>query len=280
MPLFTNEIGAARVAYDAVESRAVNAELRASKLDAVLADLRARPPFAVDEVAGLRQRMADLESENVKLREQLQGLLRDRAQITLQTFIEALGLAAAVGEATMPGRAISSFTARMQAFISMISGGIGLSFQAPELASRSAGLSTISFGLEKIPPQSGVAAAPNLYSVLEEKQRLYTDSFWSRFDMVPETIAEINRVLLDTGAWNFTYLAEAAGAIAALEQRLALATSALISNESASAYVTAASSLGVLADRLKKKLNPVVGDLLAITSSLDATTKAAVSLIS
>ncbi len=280
MPLFTNEIGAARVAYDAVESRAVNAELRASKLDALLADLRARPPFAVDEVAGLRQRMADLESENVKLREQLQGLLRDRAQITLQTFIEALGLAAAVGEATMPGRAISSFTARMQAFISMISGGIGLSFQAPELASRSAGLSTISFGLEKIPPQSGVAAAPNLYSVLEEKQRLYTDSFWSRFDMVPETIAEINRVLLDTGAWNFTYLAEAAGAIAALEQRLALATSALISNESASAYVTAARSLGVLADRLKKKVNPVVGDLLAITSSLDATTKAAVSLIS
>jgi len=272
MPLFTDDMGQAQVAYRALESRAVGAERHAQALQAVIADLRARLAVPFDDVASLRQRILDLEAENFKLRTQIDELARLKIDLPLQNFIASVGLAAAIGEASMPDRAITALAAKAQAYLAPSEGGVGLRFQQPELGALAVGLSATSFDLAKVPPPPGRPAPRNLYAVLQEKQRVFTNPFWSRFEPATRLVVEVAKILSDVGGWNFAYLAQSASALAALEKLLAPFVAEASPPETASAYTAAVDALSALADSLKAKANPVAGDLSALSAALDAVT--------
>src|SRR5262245_57473506 len=86
MPLRTYDILQARAAYEALEARAQNAERRAVQLQALIARLRKLPPPEVDLLALLRQRILDLEAQNLGLRKQLDQLAQLRTDLTAQDF--------------------------------------------------------------------------------------------------------------------------------------------------------------------------------------------------
>src|SRR5437764_15093108 len=112
MPLLTDDLDRARRAYDALESRARSAEERAEKLQADNAKLVAADPTAL-----LRQRVLDLEGENLGLKRQIERLAEVKSDLPLQGFVESLGLSAALGEASMPDRAIASIHAELQTYL-------------------------------------------------------------------------------------------------------------------------------------------------------------------
>src|SRR5262245_6549489 len=179
MPLLTSDLDQARRAYDALESRARSAEELAAKLQADNTRLLAQQgTFTVDPTVLLRQRVLDLEGENLGLRTQVDRLAQVKSDLPLQGFVESLGLAAALGEASMPDRAIASIKADLQTYLGPTDAGVGLRFQQPELGGQAAGLSSTSFEILKVPPQPGNAAPGNLYTVLQEMQQVYTDPAW------------------------------------------------------------------------------------------------------
>jgi hypothetical protein len=274
MPLFTDNIDQARRAYNAVESRAQSAEQRAMLLEAIVAALRAQAPDTTD-IALLRQRILDLEAENVQLRKQLEDLARVKADMSLQQFVESIGLAAAVGEASMPDRAIVAIAMTVQAYVSPSDSDVGIRFQQPELGALAVGLSSTSLEVAKIPPQAGVAAPRNLYAVMQEKQHVYSDPFWTRFEQAAQIVAEIAKVFANTGGWNASYLIQAAANIAAIEQDLVSAIAAAVPSETAAEYRAAVDALSALTSALSAKASPVAGDLFALSAALDTTTSAA-----
>src|SRR5260370_41310043 len=101
----------ARIAFNALEGRLQSVEQRAQTLQSALNDLRGRQPLGPIEVQGLRQRIVDLEGDKAQLQTQVQQAVQAKADLSVQNFIAALGLAAAIGEATMPDRSISSISA-------------------------------------------------------------------------------------------------------------------------------------------------------------------------
>src|SRR5215813_10161108 len=109
MPLRTNDILQARAAYEALEARAQSAERRATQLQTLIAQLRKLPPPEVDLLSLLRQRILDLETENIGLRNQLDQL----AQLNTQDFVVATDLGASIGKASMPDRSITSLEANL-----------------------------------------------------------------------------------------------------------------------------------------------------------------------
>src|SRR5262249_59314294 len=100
-------------------------------------------------------------------------------------------------------------------------GGVGLLFKQPELGALAVGWSATSFDLAKVPPLPGRPAPRNLYAVLQEKQRVFTNPFWSRFEPATRLVVEVAKILSDVGGWNFPYLAHSAVALAAPEKTLA-----------------------------------------------------------
>src|SRR5262249_57391690 len=99
-------------------------------------------------------------------------------------------------------------------------GGVGLLFKQPELGALAVGWSATSFDLAKVPPPPGRPAPRNLYAVLQEKQRVFTNPFWSRFEPATRLVVEVAKILSDVGGWEFAYLAPAASGVAALAKRL------------------------------------------------------------
>src|SRR5438445_3457632 len=166
MPLLTDDLKSARQSYELLESRLQSAEQRAETLQAAL---RVQPPPLLDEIRLLRQRILALEAENNKLHSELDQLKQSRTDMPLQDFVAAIGLAAAIGEASMPDRAIPSVAVALQSYLTPGEKSVSLRFQPPELGALAAGLSTTSFEIAKVPSAPGVAAPPNLYSVLQEK---------------------------------------------------------------------------------------------------------------
>src|SRR5262249_47302239 len=73
------------------------------------AQLRKLPPPEVDLLSLLRQRILDLETENIGLRNQLDQL----AQLNTQDFVVATDLGASIGKASMPDRSITSLEANL-----------------------------------------------------------------------------------------------------------------------------------------------------------------------
>ena len=271
MPLLTDDLKNARQSYEVLESRLKSAEQRAETLQAAL---RVQPQSVLDEIPLLRQRILGLEAENNKLRSQLDQLKQSRTDVPLQDFVAAIGLAAAIGEASMPDRAIPSVGVAIQSYLAPSENSVSLRFQPPELGAIAAGLSTTSFEIAKVPSAPGVAAPPNLYSVLQEKQSVYSNPLIIRFDPAPQIITEVAKTLANTGGWDFSFLLQSAANIATLEKRLAPLLVQLVTPETLSAYTAAVDALVVLTTALGAKANPVVGDLLAVTSALNATTGA------
>jgi len=272
MPLRTDDILQARAAYDALEARALSAERRASQLQSLLAQLRNLPPPEVDILALLRQRILDLEAENIGLRKQVDQLLQLKTDLAVQDFVAAMGLAAALGEASMPDRSITSLAAKVQTYIAPAEGGVALRFQQPELGALAVGLSTTAFEVAKLPPAPGVPAPRSLYAVLQDKQRLLAEPFLTAFAPARQALVKIAEMFVNAGAWRFDYLAQAAAGLAASERELASLLAQKLGSDAAAVYANAVQALAGLADSLTGKANPVAGDVLAMASALDQTT--------
>jgi hypothetical protein len=234
-------------------------------------------PDELEEVARLRGHILQLEAQNVELRDKLERLERVRAELPLAGLVDSVGLAAALGEATMPDRVVSSIAVSAQAYLVPTDGGIGVRFPTPELAERPAGLSTASFELGKVPGIDGTAPR-SLYVVLEEKQHLYGREPWSSYEAAQSVVVELARVLANTGAWSIPFLAEAAATVGGLERKLAAALVAGRPREAVATYREAAVALVELAGELAAKSRPVGGDVLRLSAAFDATTRAGAAL--
>lgn len=274
MPLRTDDLLQARAAYDALEARAQSAERRAAQLQALIAQLRRLPQPEVDVLALLRQRILDLEAENIGLRKQVDQLAQLKTDVMVQDFVAAMGLAAAIGEASMPDRAITSLAAKVQTYLAPAERGVGLRFQQPELGALAVGLSTTAFEVAKVPPAPGLAAPRSLYAVLQDKQQLLAEPFLAAFVPATRALAKIAEMFANTGAWRFDYLAQAAAALAASERELASSLIQKVGSGAAAAYASAVEALAALTGSVTGKPNPVAGDLLALASALDLTTTA------
>jgi hypothetical protein len=221
------------------------------------------------ELALLRQRVLDLESENITLRDRAERLERLRADLTLSGFVDSLALATALGEASLPDRVVSSLSLEARTYLLPSEGGLALRFQPPELADRPAGLSTTSLELARVPgPES--RTAPSLYAVLEEKQRLYGAR---SAPAAANVVVECAKALAESGRWSLLFLATSALRIAELELELAEAADD-------PAYAEAAGALAQLAKALEDKPRPVAADVVSLAAALDATTIAAAAAFS
>jgi len=275
MPLFTEDIQLARTAYDALEARLHSAEERSQQLEVLLEEARAAAAPHQANVALLCDRVIQLEGDKVQARLEVEKLTQPKAAVTLDRLIESMGLATAVGEASMPDRVIPSLSVTVQTYVAPGEPGVGLRFQPPELGSLGAGLSSTSFELVRVPPRAGTPAPPNLYAVLQEKQTTYTDPAWARFSDAGRIVIDIATVFANTGSWSFPCLLEAAAEIAGREKNLAAGVAQFAPQEAAAAYRSSAEALAALTSALSSKPRPVAGDLLALSSALDATTRVA-----
>lgn len=221
----------------------------------------------------LRQRIVSLEAENIGLRRKLQELAQIHADMPLQNFIDAIGLAATIGEASMPDRAIGSIQMMVKSYLAPVDGGVGLRFQQPELGALAVGLSSTSFEISKVPPEVNAPAPPKLYGVLLEKLLAFT-SLSARIPAAAQVAGEAATALANTGGWTFAYLVQKAATIATLEKGLALAIGTIAVPGTATDYASAVLALSVLTDSLAGKPRPVAGDVLALSGALDAATSA------
>lgn len=263
MPLLTDDPNQARRAYEALESRARSAEAHADML-------------RTTTVPTLQQRILDLEGENFALRTQLEKLAAVKADLPLQRFIDSVALAAALGEASMPERAISSIKAEARTFLAPDGGGIGVRFQQPELAATPDGLSSTSFEIVKVPPPPGTEAPANLYAVLQQIQRVYSDPFWLRFTPSAQIVAAATKALANVDAWNAPFLARAAADLAQLQGSLV----ELASGAGAENFKSAVAALRSLTSALTLKANFVAGDVYSLASALASAVAAARTLVS
>lgn len=281
MPLITNNIDEARLAYTALENRAVSAEQRADTLQTTVDRLTTAQPILAAVADRLSQRAVDQEAANAQLRAQQAGQVSP--DTPLDRFIASFGLAAALGEATMADRAVTSIAATVQGFLVAPAGGAApaLRFYQPEFgAPGTAG--SASFEITKTPPAAGAAAPRTLYAVLRDKQAMFDDPFWARFvtAAVPpsqparQIVVELAKVLAAAGSWDFAFLVREAATLAALESTLAGLAAPSPRAASYAAAVTALSSL-VAALAPTVKAAPVAGDVYALASALDATTSIA-----
>jgi len=279
MPLRTDDLRQARVAYRALEGRMQSAERRAEQLAARLSTIG--PQLAAsDETAPLRQRIVDLEAENFRLRTALDKLAQLKADLPLQTLVAGLGLAAAIGEASMPNRAVASIGATVQTYLLPGEEGLGLRFQQPELGAFAVGLSATAFELAKVPPAPGVPAPRSLYAVLQDKQRVLAEADIARLAPAAQLQAKIAELFANSGAWHFGYLVQAAADMATQERALAALIAQQATGGVPGAYRAAVEALAALTAALTGKANPVAGDLLALCSALDASTAALRAFVS
>jgi len=280
MPLRTDDIVQARSAYATLEARAQSAERRADQLQALVNELRKARPAEIDVLALLRQRVADLEAENIALRKQLDQLAQLKADLPLQNFVAAIGLGAAIGEASMPDRSIATLAAKVQTYLAPTEHGVGLRFQQPELGALAVGLSTTAFELAKVPPTAGVPAPRSLYAILQDKQQVLSDPLVAPFIPATRVQVKIAELLANTGAWDFGYLVQGAASMATQERELARLLGQRIPGEAAAAYGAAVDALAALVDSLAGKPNPVAGDLRSLAAALDSTGRCLATLVS
>jgi hypothetical protein len=268
VPLYTDDINRARVAYTALEGRLADAERRTATLQAQVDELVSREPEATADVALLRRRIVQLESEKLELIEQRDELAAVKAEMKVADLVREVGRAAAAGEATMPDRTIRSLAVTVRGHLAPAEEGIGLRFQPPELGSRTAGLASTSLELAKVPPPPDEGTPPNLAAVLLAKQALYADPRWSGAEPA-RLVTAISRTL--AGAASVAELVSAAAEIAELEGGLA----AGLSGVEAESYRAAVHVLVALVDAIAAKPEPSAGDVLALAAGLEATTQAA-----
>lgn len=288
MPLVTDNIEEARAAYRALEMRTQSAERLVQSLRSALQQARALGPVSLENARDLRQIALNREADNERLRTQLQQAIVAKADLGLESLIAAVGLAAVLGEATMPDRVISQLSATLQSYVLSNRSGVGLRFFQTGIDPSPEALSSTSFQMSKIPPPPAVPAPRNLYAVLQDKQRVYTDPFWKGFvtntqppsNPAAQIVTAAATMLATAANWNFPYVLRSAGDIGKLEKTLSQLTAASVSASGAAAYSAAADSLLAVASALNNTPIPVAADLLSLTASLDNVTRVARTLIS
>jgi hypothetical protein len=285
MPLIAFNLDQARSAYSALELRASAAELHISTLQNTVDTLKAAQATVVDRAALLTQYTVAQAQSNAQLVAQQTSQVSP--DISLESFIGTLGLAVALGEASMPDRAVNSVKATLQAYLTFdtgadgVSKSVGVRFYQPELGQATA-LMTASFEIAKVPPAPGVPAPRSLYNVLQSKQALYTSPFWMQFSAgtppaapAAQIIAAISATFGAIGGWTLPFLIGQASTIATLETTLAARVAATGQADAVAAYSSAVQALSSLVASLSQRAAYVAGDLYALSTSLDATTRAA-----
>jgi hypothetical protein len=291
MPLITGNISEARAAYATLEFRAQAAEQSATALKSSLDHLSATHQSLTQSV-GLQVQYTTSQAQiNGQLAaQQASQIMPD---VSLADFIATLGLAVALGEATMPDRAISSVSVSVQSYLTVAPGPgnvskvTGFRLYQPELGAPSA-LATTSFELTKLAPSPGTPALRSLYSVLQDKQAGFGNVFWSKFSSgtpavqpAQQIVIEISKIFASIGAWSFPYLMQEAATLAGLETTLAGLLGGSVPAQQAAAFTSVVGALSSLTASLNpaNRSNFVAGDLFALTAALDATTKIANTLL-
>jgi hypothetical protein len=216
------------------------------------------------ELRLLRRRVVDLEGENFALQQRVERLEQLGADLSLSGFVHSLALDVALAEATMPDRVVTPVAISASTYLVPSGDGIGLRFHTPELGAASA-LSSTSLELAKVPAPDG-RAPRSLYAILQHKQLAYGAAAVSG-DLEGWLIAEVGKVLAESGAWTMPFLAGAAARIGELELKLAESAGDEERSKAATALVE-------LARTLVDRLRFVAGDLHALAAALDATTPA------
>jgi hypothetical protein len=279
MPLIAFNLDEARSAYAALELRSSAADLHISTLQNTVDALKVAQAAVVDRAALLTKFTVAQAQSNAQLIAQQAGQVSP--DIGLASFINSLGLAVALGEASMPDRTVNSVSTTLQAYLTFgtgadgVSKSVGVRLYQPELGAATA-LMTASFQIAKVPPEPGVPAPRSLYNVLQAKQALYTDPFWMQISST--TAAQILTVIAATfagvGGWTLPFLIGQAAAIAGLETTMA----GLVPADGAySAAVAALTNLTASLNAADRSAY-VAGDLYALTAALDATTRTAGTL--
>jgi hypothetical protein len=280
MPLFTDRIEQARESYGLLEARFSDSQARAQRTQKSLDGLLSRYSASQEEINLLKQKVLDLEAQNFKLKEQVDRLEKLRADLPFQKLIESLGLSAALGEATMTNRALSTLAVSVQTYVNMEGGAMSLRFHQPEFGSGTGVLSTSSFELAKVPPQPGVPSPRSFYAGLQEKQRVYSHPFWSSLKPASQLVTELALTLAETSEWNVPYLARRVGNVASFEKSLSTLVASEVKPEAVADLEASVDALAQLAGTLQTKASPVAGDLYALAAALEDTTRAAKAILS
>jgi hypothetical protein len=281
MPLITEDIDEARLAFTNMEGRAQSAEFRAAILQNTVDKLNAQLPINAHLAGVLSQQTVQQAAVNSQLL--AQQVTQISSDIPLINFISEIGMAAALGEATMPDRSIPFISTSLTCYHTLDG---GIRFYQPEFGDPG-GFGTTSFTIAKVPPAAGGAAPRSLYVVLEYAQAVFDDAFWAKFVQPgpPVTqpaqliVTEVAQVLANAAGWSFPYLVQEAGTIASLATSLGnLLTEFAASQEQA--FMGSVQALTGLVKALDPSVKPVpvVGDLLALTAALDAMVRIADTL--
>lgn len=276
MPLFTDDIGLARVAYSALEARATAAESRAAALEVANRAIAIHEPLTIEDSRKLGNSVLLTLAANTQLQARQEQVVASKADITLGNVIAAYGLAAAIAESTMPDRAIPTISASLRSYMILENGDVGLRFWQPEIGGGAFATST--FDLVKTPPASGAITPLRLFRVLQAKLAAYASPFWQTRGPSVSILVSCATTLAETAAWNFRFLLGQATQLAALESQLAGATFASSDATLVTAYKTATAALATLTTALAAKTTPVAGDFFALEAALDVTTRAATLL--
>jgi hypothetical protein len=284
MPLITDDIFEARAAYASLEVRTLTAEQNVSLLQNTIGNLAAGQQSTAQSAATLRQFSAGQIQSNSQLLSQASQTISP--DISLESFIASLGLSAAMGEASMPDRAIPSLNVTIQGYVTFdpTLGPLAqpmLRLYQPEFGSGSV-LATISFELAKVTPQPNAPVPRSMYTVLQDKQAVLGNVYWTKFatgtppsQPAAEIVIAVTKTLGSIDSWTFPFLITQAVAIAALETTLA-------GLAGAGAFTSAVASLSGLTLNLSERAAAayyVAGDLFALSASLDATTQIARTLL-
>jgi hypothetical protein len=286
MPLVALNLDQARSAYSALELRTAAAESHVSVLQATVDTLNAAQSTLVDRANLLTEFTVIHAQANAQLVADQVNQISPDAQ--LNRFVAALGMAAALAEASMPDRTIDAVTASVQMYLTFGtapdgSSSIGVRLYQPELGVPAA-LATTSFEMKKVPPQPGVPAPVSLYSVLQRKQAAYTQAFWGQFASAAppshpaaDIVATIGITLSNVGVWSFPFLVQQASAIAAAETILASRAAETAPSGATAAYSAAVAALAsaTAGFTAADPTLAVAGDLYALAAVLDASTRRA-----
>jgi len=287
--LVAGNLDEARSAYAALQVRAANAELETAVLRTTVDTLRSAQQPIVDRANLLTQYTVSQAQSNASLLAQQAGQVSP--DTGLQDFIANLGLAVALGEASMPDRVISSVSASLQTYLTFNPGPdgkptIGVRLYQPELGQPTA-LAKTTFEIAKVPSSQSDPAPRNLYAVLQDMQSVYTDPFWIQFvtgapPVAPATqiVTEIAKVFANGATWTLPFLIQEASTIAQLENTLATLVTGKVPSERQATYAAVVAALASLATALNpaNRSSFVAGDLYALSAALDATTQMAKTL--
>jgi hypothetical protein len=269
MPLLSDDIVAARVAYSALESRAVAAEGLAEVLQTHVAVLGAAGRTNVTERRILGDHFLAAVARNVELEVQL---VPKRADASLVEFISHLGVSAALAESAMPDRAIPSVTTSVQAWLVIDGDRLGLRFAQPETGTAALAKTTIE--IVKV-PNTGGPEAPRLFTTLQNKLAVYATPELAAIPAARDVIVAVAGAIGAIELWSFGFVVALGRRIGTSEKAVATTLRATKPGPRVDGYERAADALSATAAQLAARATPVAADIETLAAALEATNAAA-----